>query len=132
MVTVLSNVLRKNSAIDHRDLARAIHAMLLRDHPESPTATGAVPAKLRYGQGFIGYQAERASLLLQVDTQEALIALGYEIGEIDGAIGTKTRTAIRSFQTSHGLKSDGEPSAALLQRMRRVALEKGTLRPVAP
>ena len=132
MVTVLSNVLRKNSALDHRDLARAVHAMLLRDHPEPPTPPGEVPAKLRYGKGFIGYQAERASLLLQVDTQEALVALGYEIGEIDGAIGTKTRTALRRFQASHGLKTDGEPSAALLDRMRQVGREKGTLRPVAP
>lgn len=132
MVTVLSNVLRKNSALDHRDLARAVHAMMLRDHPEPPTAPGAVPARLRYGAGFIGYAAERESLLLQVDTQEALVALGYEIGEIDGAIGTKTRTAIRRFQSSHGLKADGEPSAALLGRMRQVGLEKGTLRPVEP
>ncbi len=132
MVTVLSNVLRKNSALDHRDLARAIHGTLLRDHPEPPTAPGEVPAKLRYGEGFIGYEAERASLLLQVDTQEALTALGYEIGEIDGVIGTKTRTAIRRFQASHGLKVDSEPSPAVLERMRQVGLEKGTLRPVAP
>ena len=91
-----------------------------------------MPARLRYGAGFIGYAAERESLLLQVDTQEALVALGYEIGEIDGAIGTKTRTAILRFQSTHGLKADGEPSAALLERMRQVGLEKGTLRPVAP
>jgi hypothetical protein len=43
MVTVLSNVLRKNSAQDHRDLARAVHGMLLSQHPAKPVANGELP-----------------------------------------------------------------------------------------
>jgi hypothetical protein len=131
MVSVLSNVLRKNSAQDHRDLARAIHSMLLAQHPAKPVAPGALPPSATYGQGFIGYEAERAEITLKVDTQEALLALGYDIGDIDGMIGPATRKAIRSFQKSQGLPVDGSPSQKLLAAMRRVAQEKGLTRPGA-
>jgi hypothetical protein len=127
MVTVLSNVLRKNSAQDHRDLARAIHARLLSEHPPKTNADGA-RASAGFGEGFIGYEAERAALTLKTDTQEALLALGYDIGDIDGAIGAKTRAAIRAFQKSQGLEANGNPSPALLATMRRVAKEKGLVR----
>jgi len=131
MVSVLSNVLRKNSAEDHRDLARAVHAMLLARHPAKPLAPGELPPSATYGQGFIGYEAERAELTLKVDTQEALLALGYDIGDIDGMIGPATRRAIRSFQQSQGLPVDGAASAKLLAAMRRVARERGLTRPEA-
>jgi hypothetical protein len=132
MVSVLSNVLRKNSAQDHRDLARAVHGMLLAQHPEKPVPPGAKPPSATYGQGFIGYEAERKELALKVDTQEALLALGYEIGDIDGLIGSNTRKAIRTFQQSQGMKSDGRPSPALVESMRRVARAKGLARPETP
>jgi hypothetical protein len=131
MVTVLSNVLRKNSAQDHRDLARAVHGLLLADHPEKPVAPGEKPTSATYGEGFIGYEAERRELTLKTDTQEELLALGYDIGEIDGVIGSATRKAIRDFQKSQGLATDGVPSASLLAAMQRVALEKGLARPGA-
>jgi hypothetical protein len=129
MVTVLSNVLRKNSAVDHRDLARAIHAMLLRDHPAKPVAEGERAPSLTFGQGFIGYEQERAELVLRVETQEALLALGYEIGDIDGVIGGRTRRAIRDFQKTQGLPADGKLSAGLLERMREAARARGSARP---
>ncbi len=128
IVSVLSNVLRKNSARDHRDLARAVHARLLRDHPAKPLAPGEPDPKLTYGEGFIGYVSAGKQKALAVDTQEALQALGYEI-EVDGVIGRGTRKALRSFQSAHGLEADGKPSQALLDRMRRVAQEKGLARP---
>jgi hypothetical protein len=127
IVTVLSNVLRKNSAQDHRDLARAIHARLLSDHPSKAGADG-TRASASFGEGFIGYEAERAALTLKTDTQEALLTLGYNIGDIDGAIGPATRKAIREFQKQQGMKADGAPSVALLKVMRRVAKEKGLAR----
>jgi len=129
VVTVLSNVLRKNSAQDHRDLARAIHGLLGRAHPEPPVAPGELPATATFGEGFIGYEAERREARLAFDTQEALLALGYEIGEIDGLIGSNTRKAIRSFQASQGMAADGRVSGALLDAMQRVAQEKGLARP---
>ena len=122
MVTVLSNVLRKNSAQDHRDLARAIHGRLLEDHPEKASAAA-------FGEGFIGYEQELAALRLKTDTQEALLTLGYDIGEIDGVIGPATRGAISEFQSSQGLAADGEPTATLLELMRKTAREKGLARP---
>ncbi len=129
IVTVLSNVLRKNSAQDHRDLARAIHEKLSGDHPPRPLAPGERDPKLTYGEGFIGYEAERRDLRLKVDAQEALIALGYDIGEIDGRIGPATRKAIRSFQKAQGMTPDGAVSQDLVDRMRRVAEERGLARP---
>ena len=66
---------------------------------------------------------------LKTDTQEALLALGYEIGDIDGVIGPATRGAIKEFQRSEGMPEGGEPDANLLERMRRVAREKGLTRP---
>jgi len=131
MVTVLSNVLRKNSAQDHRDLARAIHGMLQRDHPDKPLAEGEKPRALTYGEGFIGYTSERQDLLLAAETQEALLALGYEIGEIDGVIGRNTRKAIRKFQSAQGIPADGKASPALVDRMHEVAQQKGLARPAS-
>jgi len=132
MVSVLSNVLRKNSAEDHRDLARAVHNLLLADHPPKPVPPGEKPPSATYGEGFIGYEAERQELALKVETQEALLSLGYEIGDIDGVIGSNTRKAIQTFQRSQALAADGRPSPALLERMKRVAHEKGLARPETP
>jgi hypothetical protein len=129
MVTVLSNVLRKNSAVDHRDLARAVHARLLANHPPRPLGPGERPPSLTFGEGFIGYAQERQGLLLAVETQEALLALGYDIGDVDGLIGSNTRKAIRSFQKSQGLAADGKATQKLLETMKRVAREKGLARP---
>ena len=123
MTTVLSNVLRKNSAQDHRDLARAIQQQLMVDHP------GSAPDKVNYGKNFIGYEEERRGVELAAQTQEALLALGYEIGDIDGQIGSKTRGAIKTFQKSQGISADGKVSDPLLQRMRKVARDKGLARP---
>jgi len=126
---VLSNVLRKNSAQDHRDLARAVHSMLIGDHPPKPLLPGERAPETYYGVGFIGYEEERQEMQLKFETQEALLALGYEIGEIDGIIGSGTRGAIRSFQKAQGDPVDGSPSAALLEEMRKVAQSKGLSRP---
>ncbi len=123
MTTVLSNVLKKNSAQDHRDLARAIQQQLMADHP------GSSPNKLTFGKGFIGYAEERRDIELKAQTQEALLALGYEIGDIDGVIGSRTRAAVKKFQQSQGLGADGKLSQALLEKMRAVARQRGLARP---
>jgi hypothetical protein len=123
MVTVLSNVLRKNSAQDHRDLARAIHGRLLADH-------GASRGRPRgFGRGFVGFEGERHEHELAWEVQDALLALGYnQISEPDGQIGAGSSEAIRAFQRSQGLSQTGQPSDELLRRMREVARDKGLAR----
>jgi hypothetical protein len=128
-VALLSNVLRKNSAEDHRDLAQAIHGLLLADHPPKAIAAGESAPETRYGEGFIGYEQERRAMQLRLDTQQALLALGYEIGEIDGVIGPNTRAAIRRFQRAAGEQGDAEPSEALLAKLRAAAASRGASQP---
>ena len=46
--------------------------------------------------------------------QEALAERGFEPGKIDGAMGSRTRNALREFQRSVGLPSTGEIDAATI------------------
>lgn len=39
--------------------------------------------------------------------QDGLTTLGYDTGGLDGVFGSRTNTAVRSFQTRNGLASDG-------------------------
>ena len=51
------------------------------------------------------------------NVQRALIELGYDVGEVDGVIGNKTRAAIRQFQTDNNLSADavvGKNTAAAM------------------
>jgi peptidoglycan hydrolase-like protein with peptidoglycan-binding domain len=41
------------------------------------------------------------------DLQEALKALGYDPGPIDGVFGTTTETAVKAFQQARGITVDG-------------------------
>ncbi len=53
----------------------------------------------------------------KLDVQKALLELGYDVGAVDGIIGTKTRAAIRQFQKDQDLKADaivGENTAAAM------------------
>jgi len=102
--------------------------MLLADHPKQDTRPGTRPLSATYGEGFIGYQSERKELELKLAVQEALLALGYEIGEIDGIIGSKTRAAIRDYQRGEGLEVDGKSSPILLQIMRETLQSRGLIR----
>jgi hypothetical protein len=105
--------------------------MLLSDHPPKPVPPGELPPRASYGKGFIGYEEERKEIQLKLDIQEALLALGYDIGEIDGAIGRNTRAAIRSFQEAQGDSPDGAPTASLLQKLRQSGQSRGLIRPDA-
>lgn len=54
--------------------------------------------------------------------QRSLNELGYDAGLADGLMGVRTRTAIRDYQSDHGLYVDGQPSEALREHL------SGTLR----
>jgi len=47
--------------------------------------------------------------------QEKLKARGHDVGNVDGILGTGTRTALQKVQTELGLPADGWPSQQLLQ-----------------
>lgn len=49
--------------------------------------------------------------------QQRLNALGYDAGTADGFMGSKTRSAISSFQRDSGLNADGKPTEALLRKL---------------
>ena len=46
--------------------------------------------------------------------QRKLLALGYDVGKIDGILGAKTRTAVQSIQKKMGLSADAWPTTMLL------------------
>ena len=49
--------------------------------------------------------------------QSALAALGFDIGKVDGLLGSKSRAAIRSWQRAHALPADGFATEDLLTRI---------------
>ncbi|MDP3895370.1 MAG: lytic murein transglycosylase [Mesorhizobium sp.] len=49
--------------------------------------------------------------------QTKLQALGYDVGKIDGVLGTGTRTAVQAEQKKAGLPADGWPSENLLSAL---------------
>lgn len=55
------------------------------------------------------------------EAQELLTKLGFNIGNADGRMGTRTMNAIRLFQLQSGLKVNGEVTPELLDAMRAKA-----------
>ncbi|MFT4012539.1 MAG: lytic murein transglycosylase [Paracoccus sp. (in: a-proteobacteria)] len=51
--------------------------------------------------------------------QELLTARGFDTQGVDGNVGSNTTNAIRAYQQSRGLPVTGEPTAALLDQLRR-------------
>jgi lytic murein transglycosylase len=54
----------------------------------------------------------------RVELQKLLTAQGYDVGEPNGAIGDKTRAAIRDVQGRLGMKQDGRPGAKVLRALK--------------
>jgi len=52
------------------------------------------------------------------EIQQALLNRGYDIGEVDGLIGTKSRQAISDFQKSNGLPVNGRAGQQVLAALR--------------
>ena len=69
---------------------------------------GAAPSQTRAGASMSPREA-----------QERLNALGYNVGTPDGSIGPRTAAAIRSFQSSKGLKVTGQLDTATLDALSR-------------
>ena len=52
-----------------------------------------------------------------MDLQRLLIKHGYEIGEVDGKVGSGTRAAVKKAQLKTGLPADSYPTAELIERL---------------
>jgi hypothetical protein len=123
-ITVLiSNVLYKNSAVDHQSLATTIHRLIEADHPPAPTQPGQIPAELHFSQQLIGFEQSHKARLQMAKIQVQLTTLGFDVGPVDGEIGKKTRKAIEAFQNLHQLKLDTKNTSRLLEQL-QTAVEK--------
>ena len=81
------------------------------------TGVAAVPSAPPVRPALPPQAGTAASREMVRTAQNLLAALGFDPGPADGAVGTKTRTAIRAFQTRVGMTVDGEVSEALLGRL---------------
>lgn len=52
------------------------------------------------------------------ELQQLLARRGYDVGKVDGIIGSQTRAAVRDVQKKLGLPADSYPTAELLDRLR--------------
>lgn len=75
-------------------------------------------AQLEALRSFRAGQRSIAAPLPVRQVQETLRGLGLDPGPTDGIAGTRTRTAVRAFQTRHGLHPDGDAGPLTSARLR--------------
>jgi hypothetical protein len=125
IATLISNVLYKNSAVEHQTLGTRIHKLIDAAHPAPPTPPGQLPEDITFGRNLIGFGAEQEERLQVAEVQSLLVGLGYNVEKIDGKWGPNTAAAIKTFQKDHQLLADGKVSAALLEKLRSVKASAG-------
>ena len=84
-------------------------------------AIGHLADRLRGGGPFIQPWPRHERVLSRTERyelQQLLARRGFQIGEPDGRLGGRTRTALREFQSSIGHVPDGFASATMLERLR--------------
>ncbi len=54
-----------------------------------------------------------------MELQKVLSKKGYDVGEIDGKLGSQTRAAVKDLQIKLGLPADSWPTTAFLAKLRR-------------
>jgi hypothetical protein len=84
-------------------------------------AIGHLADRMRGGGPFVQPWPRDEGMLSRgerFELQEKLASLGYDVGENDGNLGPRTRSALRDFQTRYGLVPDGFASGKLLERLR--------------
>jgi len=123
LTTLISNVLYKNSAVDHQTLATYIHRMIEADHPPEPTPPGQLPPELTFGRNLIGFTEKQQERVQIANAQATLLELGFDVGKIDGKLGPKTTKAIKAFQKKQHMKADGKITEKLLEQL-KVAVER--------
>lgn len=58
-----------------------------------------------------------------MEIQQRLTQLGFNPGEADGVLGSRTRSAIRAYQVASKLPADGYPSISLLEQLQATTAE---------
>jgi peptidoglycan lytic transglycosylase B len=84
-------------------------------------AIGHLADRLRGGEPFVqAWPREERALTRaeRLELQQHLASRGFDVGEPDGQLGGKSRTAIRHFQARSGLVPDGFASSQVLNRLR--------------
>ena len=84
-------------------------------------AIGYLADRVRGGKPFVQPWPLHERVLTRAERyelQELLARRGYDVGEPDGRLGGKTRSALRQFQASMGRAADGFASASILDRLR--------------
>lgn len=86
-------------------------------------AIGHLADRMRGGEPFVQAWPRHERVLSRgerLELQRHLARQGYDVGEPDGRLGTKTRTALRTFQQRSGRIPDGFASASVLDTLRRL------------
>jgi len=84
-------------------------------------AIGHLSDRLRGGGPFVQAWPRYEKVLSRaerLELQELLARHGYDVGEPDGRLGSRTRSAIRHFQSRMGRVPDGFASASVLEQLR--------------
>jgi membrane-bound lytic murein transglycosylase B len=84
-------------------------------------AIGHLSDRLRGGEAFAQAWPRYERVLSRgerLELQQLLVRRGYDVGEPDGQLGARTRSAIRDFQTKIGQVPDGFASAVILDQLR--------------
>jgi len=84
-------------------------------------AIGYLADRLRGGDPFVQAWPRHERVLTRAERyelQELLAQHGFDVGELDGRLGGRTRNALRAFQSSVGHVPDGFASATVLERLR--------------
>ncbi|HEY4141300.1 MAG TPA: peptidoglycan-binding protein, partial [Pseudolabrys sp.] len=84
-------------------------------------AIGHLADRLRGGDRFVQEWPRYERVLTRderLELQQLLVQHGYDLGEPDGHLGFRTRSAIRDFQAKAGQIPDGFASAVVLEQLR--------------
>jgi len=81
--------------------------------PPEPSSPPAIVVRLIDGQPILS--GEKGDHVLKL--QEALVALGYDVGKLDGQYGPSTRKAIIAFQKKYKLGADGIVGKKTVKRL---------------
>ena len=81
--------------------------------PPEPPPSPAIVVKLIDGQPILS--GEKGDHVLKL--QEALVALGYDVGRLDGQYGPTTREAVLAFQKKFKLGADGIVGKKTVKRL---------------